>query len=79
MDRTPAERSPHHDEVDGVVAAWQRERPDIDTTPMQVWSRVARLGQLLDASRARAFANQDVQAWEFDVLAAAPAALAKAP
>ena len=70
MDRTPAERSPHHDEVDGVVAAWQRERPDIDTTPMQVWSRVARLGQLLDASRARAFANQDVQAWEFDVLAA---------
>ena len=70
MDRTPTERSPHHDEVDGVVAAWQRERPDIDTTPMQVWSRVARLGQLLDASRARAFANQDVQAWEFDVLAA---------
>lgn len=62
--------TPRSDEVDEVLAAWARERPDIDTTPMQIWSRVARLGQLLDAARAQAFARQQLQPWEFDVLAA---------
>ena len=66
---TPAHLLPE-DEVDQVVAAWRRERPDLDTAPMQVWSRILRLAQLLDAARSRAFAGQDLQGWEFDVLAA---------
>ncbi|MGY4721586.1 MarR family winged helix-turn-helix transcriptional regulator [Naumannella cuiyingiana] len=58
------------DEVDGVVAAWARERSDLDLTPMQVMSRVARLGQRLDRARSDAFAAHELAGWEFDVLAA---------
>lgn len=58
------------DEVDRLVAAWGRERPELDTEPMQVWSRISRLSQLLDIARARAYAAQELQVWEFDVLAA---------
>ena len=58
------------DEVDQLVAAWRRERPDLDTEPMQVCSRISRLAQLLDAARARAYSAQVLQVWEFDVLAA---------
>ena len=59
-----------HDQVDSVVAAWHRERPDIDPSPMHIWSRITRLAQILDAVRAKAYANHDLQGWEFDVLAA---------
>ena len=31
------------DEVDGILAAWRVERPDLDVSPMAVLSRVARL------------------------------------
>ena len=58
------------DEVDEIIAGWQRARPDLDTAPMQVWSRIGRLAQLQDAARSRAFAAQDLHLWEFDVLAA---------
>ncbi len=66
MSRPPAEG----DEVDELVAAWRRERPDVDSAPMQMWSRITRLSQVLDATRARAYAAQQLQGWEFDVLAA---------
>ena len=58
------------DEVDGIVAAWQRERPDLDTTPMQVLSRVTRLARHLDRARRAAFAAHSLEPWEFDVLSA---------
>ncbi len=58
------------DEVDEVVAAWGRERPDLDTTPMQVLSRVTRLARHLDRARRAAFAAHDLEPWEFDVLSA---------
>lgn len=58
------------DEVDQIVAAWGRERPDLDVGPMQVWSRISRLAQILEAARARAFAHEQLHVWEFDVLAA---------
>ena len=57
------------DEVDGIVAAWERERPDLDLDPLQVLSRVGRLARHLDIARATAFGAQDLQPWEFDVLA----------
>ncbi len=58
------------DDVERLVAAWQRERPDLDLTPMEVLSRVSRLSHHLDVARRRAFAEQDLELWEFDVLAA---------
>lgn len=58
------------DEVDALVAAWQRERPDLDVTPMHVLSRVTRLARHLDLARREAFAAHDLEAGEFDVLAA---------
>lgn len=57
------------DEVDELVAAWQRERPDLDVAPLEVLSRVSRLARHLDRARAAAFAAHDLESWEFDVLA----------
>jgi len=58
------------DEVDQIVGAWQRERPDLDVTPLQVLSRVTRLARQLDLTRRHAFTEHDLASWEFDVLAA---------
>ena len=58
------------DEVDDLVLAWRRERPDLDTSPMQVLSRVTRLARHLDRERSAAFSGSGLESWEFDVLAA---------
>ena len=58
------------DEVDRLVAAWRRERPDLDTRPLEVLSRVTRLARHLDRARRSAFTEHDLEAWEFDVLSA---------
>lgn len=58
------------DDVDGVVAAWRRERPDLDVAPLEVLSRVSRLARHLDLARRHAFAEQGLETWEFDVLSA---------
>jgi DNA-binding MarR family transcriptional regulator len=58
------------DEVDRLVAAWQRERPDLDVTPLEVLSRVTRLARHLDRARGDAFDDHGLEPWEFDVLAA---------
>jgi DNA-binding MarR family transcriptional regulator len=59
-----------HDEVDQLVSAWRRERPDLDVAPLEVLSRVTRLARHLDRARGQAFAQHDLEGWEFDVLAA---------
>lgn len=64
-----AHREPR-DEVDALVEAWARERPDLDVAPMRVLSRVTRLARHLDRQRAAAFSAHDLETWEFDVLAA---------
>jgi DNA-binding MarR family transcriptional regulator len=58
------------DEVDAIVAAWRRERPDLDVEPLHVLSRVARLAAVLDDRRAAAFVEHGLQGHEFDVLSA---------
>jgi DNA-binding MarR family transcriptional regulator len=58
------------DEVDRIVAAWRRERPDLDVSPLEVLSRVSRLARHLDRARRAAFAVHDLETWEFDVLSA---------
>ena len=58
------------DDVDRIVAAWRRERPDLDVTPLEVLSRVTRLARHLDRDRGAAFSAHGLESWEFDVLAA---------
>ena len=58
------------DEVDRIVDAWARERPDLDVAPLTVLSRVTRLSRHLDLARRRAFALHRLEPWEFDVLSA---------
>lgn len=61
---------PTSDEVDRIVDAWARERPDLDFSPLQVLSRVGRLARHLERARRTAFAASDLELWEFDVLSA---------
>ncbi len=58
------------DDVDRIVSAWRRERPDLDVTPLEVLSRVSRLARRLDLARGRAFSGTGLESWEFDVLSA---------
>lgn len=58
------------DEVDRIVVAWTRERPDLDFSPLEVLSRVGRLARLLDRERRAAFDASGLEPWEFDVLSA---------
>ena len=58
------------DEVDRLVSAWRRERPDLDVSPLEVLSRVNRLARHLDRARRTAFAERGLETWEFDVLSA---------
>jgi DNA-binding MarR family transcriptional regulator len=64
------ERPLGNDEVDRIVDAWSRERPDLDFSPLQVLSRVNRLARHVDRARRNAFAASDLELWEFDVLSA---------
>ena len=68
----PGAREPQdaRDEVDRLVDAWRRERPDLDVAPLDVLSRVTRLARHLDRARRTAFEAHDLEPWEFDVLAA---------
>ena len=61
---------PARDEVDALLDAWRRERPDLDVAPMEVLSRISRLAHHLDRGRAAAFSAHGLEPWEFDVLAA---------
>lgn len=62
--------APARDEVDDLVAAWRAERPDLDSSPLHVLSRITRLARHLDRARRAAFASHDLEPWEFDVLSA---------
>lgn len=58
------------DEVDRIVTAWRRELPGLDVAPLHVLSRISRLSRHLDLARRGAFAANDLEPWEFDVLSA---------
>ncbi|MEI6250166.1 MAG: MarR family transcriptional regulator [Actinomycetes bacterium] len=67
--KVPTEREPR-DQVDQIVAAWQRERPDLDVSALEVLSRITRIARHLDIARRSAFESQGLETWAFDVLAA---------
>lgn len=58
------------DDVDRIVTAWQRERPDLDVSPLEVLSRVTRIAKRVEGYRKEAFKTSGLVSWEFDVLAA---------
>jgi DNA-binding MarR family transcriptional regulator len=63
------------DSVDRLVAAWRRELPEVDLSPLEVLSRISRIARHLDLARREAFASLGEEGgglaqWQFDVLAA---------
>jgi DNA-binding MarR family transcriptional regulator len=58
------------DEVDEILASWKQELPQLDASPLGSLSRISRLARHLDRARSEAFETQDLELWEFDVLAA---------
>jgi DNA-binding MarR family transcriptional regulator len=57
------------DAVDMIMDQWQRERPDLDLTPMAVTARTARLAALLERGIDDNLADHGLAGWEFEVLA----------
>ncbi len=62
--------NPPADEVDRIVDEWARARPDLDTAPLAVFSRISRLARHLESARRAAFTSSGLEGWEFDVLSA---------
>ncbi len=58
------------DAIDAVVAAWGRERPDLDLAAIGVAGRLGRLSLVLGPAQERVFGKHGLQRGEFDVLAA---------
>jgi DNA-binding MarR family transcriptional regulator len=63
-------RSDDGDHVDGIVAAWARERPDLDTSSLATFGRIFRVAALADAALARGIEPHALQPRWFDILAA---------
>ncbi|MBI4784650.1 MAG: MarR family transcriptional regulator [Oscillatoriophycideae cyanobacterium NC_groundwater_1537_Pr4_S-0.65um_50_18] len=57
------------DPVDKILAQWQRERPDLDVSPMAIVGRVGRLSKYFDRAIQSTFSEFGLQSGEFDVLA----------
>jgi DNA-binding MarR family transcriptional regulator len=58
------------DRIDGLLAQWGRERPDLDTTPLEVIARVARVSDHLDRLVDATLGRYGIKWWELDVLGA---------
>ncbi|XVU23476.1 MarR family winged helix-turn-helix transcriptional regulator [Actinoplanes sp. CA-054009] len=58
-----------HDGVDRIVGQWAHERPDLDTTAMAVFDRIANLSRIAGDRVERAYAEFGIGRPEFDVLA----------
>jgi DNA-binding MarR family transcriptional regulator len=58
------------DPVDKILAQWQRERPDLDVSPMGIIGRMGRLSKYLERAIQVTFSEFGLTIAEFDVLAA---------
>lgn len=56
--------------MDTIIAQWQRERPDLDASPMGPIGRLKRCAALLEPRIEAGFARLELCLWEFDMLAA---------
>ncbi|MGX1270006.1 DNA-binding MarR family transcriptional regulator [Streptomyces phaeoluteigriseus] len=66
---TPRMSAPRKDPVDAIVEQWAAERPDLDTTAMEVFGRVSRLARAMGDRMEKAYAGLGISRGEFDVLA----------
>jgi len=57
------------DAVDRITAQWRNERPDLDSSPMEVIGRITRLSALIQRELERVFAAHGLNGGDFDVLA----------
>lgn len=57
------------DAVDVILAQWQRERPDLDVSPMGIIGRMGRLAKHIEREIQTQYAEFDLNIGEFDVLA----------
>lgn len=57
------------DKLDGIIAQWQRERPDLDVSAMALLGRLSRLQKLLSREMQKTFAEHGLNGPAFDVLA----------
>lgn len=58
-----------NDAVDRITAQWRRERPDLDSTPMEVIGRISRVATLIQRELEGVFAQHGLAGGDFDVLA----------
>jgi DNA-binding MarR family transcriptional regulator len=58
------------DEVEGIIAAWHRERPDVDVSSIGIITPVWRLGAAVMENRARVLARHGIDQSHLDVLGA---------
>jgi DNA-binding MarR family transcriptional regulator len=56
------------DHVDGILAQWARERPDLDASPIGLIGRLHRLGDVLNVELRKVFAEAGLGDGDFDVL-----------
>lgn len=63
------DKLPPTDAVDRILAQWQRERPDLDCSPMGPIGRLKRCAMLLEPQVEAAFIKHGLVRWEFDMLA----------
>ena len=57
------------DPVEVILEQWNRERPDLDVSPMAVIGRMARVAKSFEEQLSRTFAEQGLDTASFDVLA----------
>jgi DNA-binding MarR family transcriptional regulator len=57
------------DPVDAILAQWQRERPDLDVSPMGIIGRMWRLSKHLERAIQETLSDFGLNLGEFDVLA----------
>lgn len=57
------------DAVDAILAQWQRERPDLDASPMGPIGRLKRCAARMEQRLESCFAEFGLSLWEFDMLA----------
>jgi DNA-binding MarR family transcriptional regulator len=58
------------DHIDRIIAQWRRERPDLNTEPMETLGRLFRTAYLADAALTKPLSGYGVQPGWFDLLAA---------
>ncbi|NYF10009.1 DNA-binding MarR family transcriptional regulator [Leifsonia sp. AK011] len=58
------------DHVDGIIEEWERERPDLDVSPIGIIGRLHRLAAALTDELTEIYREHGLGEGEFDVLAA---------